>query len=648
LSKDRSTGPLPGEILDPREEEDRQEEGDEAHVSGHDDDEDALDTRVELPMPAPGAVAAAHGPGAAQRKWSPLGFGAAPGTPAAGGTAPAPQSPAEVQHGGAPLADRTPGSRSYVSDEQFARNMLAGYPDDILVDIIIQRVENGQARDVGGGVLHNVIGSVARDAGNFIDVSGDWVVDYRSSRTGKPVSKAKYIHTEGAPYYEGWKPRILGGDMADDPRTLRAIAEFMKALGAQPPTAFIQPGQPGQPGVPQVAYNDVTTALREEIRDLKTDRGNLLVKLEIKDKEIRELEKRIGGLEMDVRMAKLENKGDGGSKTSETAQLITAIGTLVPKHDTSKDDILRGLIETERAHSSDMLKLALGGRSDANAEKVAATWGSLFDGAQRLAKAGQASETAELIKGLAPLGIEWVKGQQTMALEQMRVRAGQQGQQQQQQQAQAQGAAQAQQQPDQVALKHALFHAQMGMVIHRARTGAPADDLGAELAQAVKMCRYQELATGNPDDEKMLRDLETNPDESLPTLGRIAGVSEEYIARLAVVYREKMGMAAAGAGLPPQPPAAASPPATQPVAAPKPPEAGPPAPATPPRIEPPHESKPMASAGGGPGNGEGQKAELENIPQGAGGPHVGGKDGPAPATGGVQGADHPDVAGQTS
>jgi hypothetical protein len=517
-----------------------------------------------------------------------------------------------------------------ISDEQLTRNLLAEYADELLVDLKVWRVmPDGPSLEIG--TLDHILASKARHATNYIDVQGEWVIDFYRSKDGKPLSKSKHVHTDGEPYYEGWKPHLIGGTM-DNQAQMNTVAQFLKAMGIPMPTALVQQsaGAPGTIGVPTTVYNADVERMRDDLRELKQERTNLLTKLEAKNDALSAAMSEIATLKMRIEiLASRPTETRGDSDIIVLAKTFADMGRKEPKDDSK--EFWSQMMAQERAHSTALMELATRGKGNDQLEKIQNGWMTLFDGAQKMMKAGGTNETADIAKALAPLGVQWLQGQQQMQLEQMKLKAAH-GTQQQPAPAAAASAA-----PDpnvqRIANKSQVFDATMGMILHRASTDAKPDDIGEELALAVRTVLYQELAEGHEQHQKMIRSLLENPVASLTEMAKNAGKDEAYASKVAerfmARFKELMGQAAPT----PVAPAAVVPPPP------------PPADAT---VTP----GPAATAAGpgsvasGDGKPEGAKAAV--VAKGNGSPHHGDADGGGQAAGGEQGADHPDVAGQPS
>lgn len=585
MSKDKRTGPLPSQILDPpagkdstvalRVDEDTKPAADpDDEASG----EDVLDRRAATTAPSQGAVS--RFPSVAMPPFNPLGPGASteasptakPMFPGLVGLmqrqqAPPPPAAASVQTGEPPR----PGGTRHVSDEQMARNMLADYPDELVVTVKVSRVdENGLTSEIGKPI-GPIPASIARYAGNYIDVKGTWVLDYYRASDGKLMSKSKRVVTEGPDYYVGWEPRFRGGDDVYDPKLIGALTgEVMKSLGVQVPIVG-QPGQPGTIGVPANVYTTEVARLERENAEVKAERNALRSTLDAKVDEIGKLRQEVTTLTMRLEFANSRPKDDGVSKTSDAVQIAQAFASLSKKDDQS--GMWQMITQQGRDHDKAMLDLAMRGKGSGFDDKVQQGWATLFDGAQKLAKAGT-NETGEIAKALGPVVAQWMAGQQQIQIEAMRLKAAEKGIHVQPQQQQpspqplpVQPIAAPQQPPTPPAdpkaaetaarIKHKadVFDAMMGAILHRAaspaveaqpatattpaveaKPAATPEEIGVELAMAVRTARYQELAEGHEQHERMLKTLLEDPVASVTELAMVTGKPREYAEAVARMF----------------------------------------------------------------------------------------------------------------
>lgn len=660
MSKDKATGPLPSQILDPpagkeagavpKDEPAEKPADDPGDEPGG---EDVLNRRADLPSPSRGAVS--RFPSVAMPPFNPLGAG----TTTEASPAAKPMFPGLVglmqrqQAAQAPAAAPTPtaepprpGGTRYQSDEQMTRNMLADYADDLLVTVKVSRVEEaGLAAEIGKPIGPVPV-SIARDAGNYIDVKGTWTLDFRRASDGKPMSKSKRVTTEGPDYYQGWEPRLRGGDDVYDPKLIGALTgEVMKSLGVQVPVVG-QPGQPGTIGVPSNIYNTEVARLERENAEVKAERNDLRTKLDAKVDEIGKLRQDVTTLTMRLEFANSRPKDDGGSKTSDAVQIAQAFASLSKKDD--QTGMWQAFMQSERDHSKAMMDLAMRSKGGGLDDKVQQGWATLFDGAQKLAKAGT-NETGEIAKAFGPVVAQWMAGQQQIQIEAMRLKAAERGihvqpqQQAPQQQPPPQAAPQQPPAPPvdpkvaetaaRIKQKADVFDAMMGAILHRAaspaveaqpatatspaveaRPAATPEEIGVELAMAVRTAKYQELAEGHEQHERMLKTLLEDPVASVTELAMVTGRPKEYaeaVARTFVLrYTELLNEKPP---TPPQPAPAAS--------------VGPAAPPPAPEVK---------AQGAAPGV----------VPKGDGHPDQGKGDGSGKAGGGVQGADDAHVPGE--
>lgn len=654
MSRSKATGPMPSQILDPPkskdadavEEDDPEagaEDGEEPKEKDPDagpddkDDEDPLDQQLEPVSPARGSVPQFNPPKGPFQPFRP-GAGQPPSLPVSGlmssvlrTPAPQPQPPlpaASMAH-----QDPPPGNTAYVSDEKMLRNLLRDQPDELLVNIKVHRVEPGKpAAEVG--TIEFVPASEARDASNFIDVAGRWIVDYRRSSDGKPLSKSKVFITEGPDYYPGWRPRLLKGEGEMDPKLIGlTVGEVMKNLGIQLPV--LAQGQPGVVGVPTNIHNADVLRLQEDVRELKQERSNLLTKLESKDSEIRSLERK--NVELSMQLA--VEKGRPQTPPSDGMEKIVALAKIFS--DSGKKDNDAGMWTTllgmQQDYSRQMMELMSKRGGDAQMDRINSAWSTLFDGATKMATAAKPDGAADIAKALAPLGVQWLAGQQQMQMKAMELKAQQSRQQPTQQAAQPQtqqqvpAPAQAEQPkpPDpnkaRIEEKAKVFNATMGLVLSRAMDPAiPARTIGTELAVAVYTALGQQLAEGDKHNQHMIKTLIEDPEASIRELAKATGKDESYTQEVVTRFKERFKELLAAE----QPKPAAEPPA----------------------VAPP-------SAAGGPadpqkapesGNGKGQGAEPGPVAKSDGGTNHGNGDGSREATGSVDPADHPDVASQPS
>jgi hypothetical protein len=320
------------------------------------------------------------------------------------------------------------------------------------------------------------------------------------------------------------------------------------------------------------------------------------------------------------------------------------------KKDKGDDSMWMTLMTMQQNHSKEMMELLSRRGGDAQMDRINSAWTTLFEGAKKMADVNKPNETADIAKALAPLGVAWLTGQQQMQMKQMELKAAAQGTQKQQpaqQQAPAPAAAEPAADPNAKRLAHKaeVFDAQMGMILHRASSGADPSAIGDELALAVRTVIYQELAEGHDQHQKMIKMLLEDPLASVTELAKATGRDEAYAKTVAdrfmAKFRELMSQPQPNA-TPPQPQTVAAAPAPAPVV-----------PPTPAQASAAEQPGPVASPAAGPGSvasgdGKPEGAEAAVVAKGNGSPHHGDADGGGQAAGGVDGAEHPDVSGQPS
>lgn len=671
MSKSKATGPLPSQILDPPVGKDPTvvpTDGGETKPAEDPDDEargeDVLDRRAATAAPSQGAVARFQS--VAMPPFNPLGAGttteaspsAKPMFPGLVGMMQRQQAAQAPAAAPPPAAEPSrPGGTRYRSDEQMARDALSDYADDLIVTAKVHRVEDaGETGEIG--LVGPMPMSVGRDFSNFIDVSGEWIVYYRMHESGKWLTKPKRGKTEGPDYYQGWRPRLLRGGDSMDPKLMgTTVGEVMKALGIQVPV--VAQGQPGVQGVPFGIHQGDITRMQDDLRELKTERTGLLAKLETKTEEIAKLRQDVTTLTMRLEFANSRPKDDGGSKTSDAVQIAQAFASLSKKDD--QTGMWQAFMQSERDHSKAMLDIALKGKGGQFDDKVQQGWATLFDGAQKLAKAGS-NETGEIAKAFGPVVAQWMAGQQQIQIEAMRLKAAEKGIHVQPQPPSPQPLPvppiAAPQHPPAppvdpkaaetaARIKHKadVFDAMFGAILHRAaspaveaqpatatspavepRPAATAEEIGVELAMAVRTAKYQELAEGHEQHERMLKTLLEDPVASVTELATVTGKTKEYAEAVVRKFVERYVELEKEATKPQT--AAASP-----------------APAVPsPKAEPAASVHAASPAPAPEVKAEGAAPGV--VPKSDGNPNDGKGDGAGQAGGGVQGADDAHVPGE--